>query len=126
GELDQGHDSQGDLRRRGQSKKIFHGYSVSFVSGEVVVPCAASAATADAAEFSECLRLSKRPRFRSAPRVVATTTPAATTGSATAVEDWWDVAIATLSGAGSAGVICLLSLPQSSLLHALVGGAVLG
>ncbi|MGJ9652504.1 cell division protein PerM [Actinotignum sp. GS-2025c] len=41
------------------------------------------------------------------------------------VEDWWDVAIATLSGAGSAGVICLLSLPQSSLLHALVGGAVL-
>ncbi|MGJ9461476.1 cell division protein PerM [Actinotignum sp. GS-2025a] len=42
------------------------------------------------------------------------------------VEDWWDVAIATLSGAGSAGVICLLSLPQSSLLHALVGGAVLG
>ncbi|MDE1654907.1 DUF6350 family protein [Actinotignum schaalii] len=42
------------------------------------------------------------------------------------VEDWWDVAIATLSGAGSAGVICLFSLPQSSLLHALVGGAVLG
>lgn len=42
------------------------------------------------------------------------------------VEDWWDVAIATLSGAGSAAVICLFSLPQSSLLHALVGGAVLG
>ncbi len=42
------------------------------------------------------------------------------------VEDWWDVLIATLSGAGSTGVICLFSLPQSSLLHALVGGAVLG